>query len=157
MLTRLREAERRGCHVYSLYRCSCGMEKVIRDDSVKRGQISCGCLRGNHLRTHGRSNSLEATMLDRSKTRAKKKGLEHNITIDDIVIPDMCPLLGIPIFQGSGRVCANSPTLDRISSAKGYVKGNVWVVSYRANTIKSDATFEELIQIGRNLSQFTSV
>jgi hypothetical protein len=96
-------------------------------------------------------------MLDRSKTRAKKKGLEHNITIDDIVIPDMCPLLGIPIFQGSGRVCANSPTLDRISSAKGYVKGNVWVVSYRANTIKSDATFEELIQIGRNLSQFTSV
>ena len=105
------------------------------------------------MRTHGRSHTVEAAMLDRSKSRAKKKRFEHNIDIDDIVIPETCPLLNIPIFQGTVTVCPNSPTLDRIDSSKGYVKGNVWVISYRANTIKSDATYDELQLIARNLRE----
>lgn len=89
-------------------------------------------------------------MLDRSKSRAKRKGFEHNITIEDIIIPKNCPLLGIPLFAGKESVCPNSPTLDRIDSSKGYVKGNVWVISYKANTIKSNATLEELEAIAAN-------
>jgi hypothetical protein len=151
MLTRLKDDSRRGCHAYGLYLCSCGTKKIIRDDAVKRGQESCGCLRGVNLRTHGKANTPEANMLDRSKSRAKKKGFEHNITLDDINIPEFCPLLGIPLFAGQNSVCPNSPTLDRIDSAKGYVKGNVWVISYKANTIKSNATIEELEAIASKL------
>lgn len=90
-------------------------------------------------------------MLERSRSRARKKGFEHNIDIDDIFIPKVCPLLGIPLFQGKDCVIPNSPTLDRIDSSKGYVKGNVWVISYKANTIKNNATVEELEQIARKL------
>lgn len=93
-------------------------------------------------------------MLNRSKSRAKKKGFEHNIDLDDISIPDKCPLLGIPIFKGESSVQENSPTLDRIDSSKGYVKGNVWVISYKANTIKSNATPEELLAIATRLTEF---
>lgn len=150
MLTRLRDDSKQGCHTYGLYLCNCGNKKIIRDDAVKRGQESCGCLRGVHLRTHGKANTPEANMLDRSKSRAKRKGFEHNITIDDISIPEVCPLLGIPLFMGKNGVCPNSPTLDRIDSTKGYIKGNVWVISYKANTIKSNATLEELETIASN-------
>ena len=90
-------------------------------------------------------------MLDRSKSRARKKGFEHNIELDDIVIPETCPLLGIRLYKGSESVGPNSPTLDRIDSSQGYIKGNVWVISYRANTIKNDATIEELELIARGL------
>lgn len=151
MLTRLRDDSRRGCHTYGFYQCDCGIKKVIRDDAVNRGQISCGCQRGVNLKTHGRAHTPEAYMLDRSKSRARKKGFEHTITIDDIVIPDKCPLLGIPLFPGQGGVCPNSPTLDRIDSSKGYIKDNVWVISYKANTIKNNATLSELEAITTNL------
>lgn len=154
MLKRLREAPKRGTHRYSLYRCHCGNTKVIRDDCVRNGQMSCGCGRGQNLITHGRSNTIEANMLDRSKSRAKRKGFEHNIDINDIVIPEVCPLLGIPLFAGNGSVGPNSPTLDRIDSSKGYIKGNVWVISYKANTIKSNATPEELTLIATRLTEF---
>ena len=156
MLERLSEAFRKGCHVYALYRCHCGVEKIIRDDAVKsNNQQSCGCERGAHLRTHGRSSSVEAYMVDRSKSRAKRKGFEHSITIEDIHIPDNCPLLGIPLFPGTnGKVCPNSPTLDRIDSSKGYTPENIWVISYKANTIKSNATPEELLTIATRLAEF---
>jgi hypothetical protein len=65
----------------------------------------------------------------------------------DIVIPACCPLLGIPLFQMRGRAGPNSPSLDRIDPTKGYVPGNVWVISWRANQIKPDATLQELKQI----------
>lgn len=38
----------------------------------------------------------------------------------------------------------NSPSLDRMIPALGYVASNVRVISYRANAIKRDATLDEL-------------
>lgn len=153
MLKRLKNASRVR---YSVYECSCGVVKEIRDDAVKSGQQSCGCMRGKNLITHGKSNTQEVYMLDRSKSRAKKKGFEHTITIEDIHIPEVCPLLGIPLFPGIGGVCPNSPTLDRIDSSKGYTPDNIWVISYKANTIKSNATPEELLTIATRLAEFVA-
>jgi hypothetical protein len=83
-------------------------------------------------------------MWSRAKYRAKQKGLEFNITKEDIVIPDTCPLLGIPM---------QSASLDRIDPSKGYIKGNVWVISNRANTLKNDATLSELKTLVENLTK----
>ena len=62
----------------------------------------------------------------------------------------MCPLLNIPIDWKSPYKHPSTPSLDRIDSSKGYIKGNVQWVSFRANTIKNDATPEELLILAQN-------
>lgn len=93
----------------------------------------------------------EAKLVWNSKNRAKKKGFDFNIDVSDIILPEFCPLIGIPLYSKGGVIIDNSPSLDRIDSKKGYVKGNVWVISHKANTMKSDATLEELELLVNNL------
>jgi hypothetical protein len=83
-------------------------------------------------------NNPEKRMLARAKYRAKQKGLEFNIDISDINIPEVCPVMGIPLVVKSGvpGPAKNSPSLDRIDNSKGYIKGNVRVISAAANTQK---------------------
>lgn len=85
--------------------------------------------------------------------RAKYRGIPFGITAADIPMPTHCPLLGIELkYTGSsGHRPPNTATLDRIVCAKGYVKGNVAVISHRANRIKSDASFAELEMLVSNL------
>lgn len=89
-------------------------------------------------------------LLYAARNRAKQNGLECTITVDDIVIPEFCPALGIKLEPriGAGRSnreeIGSSPSLDRIDNSKGYVPGNVAVISLRANMIKTDATAAEL-------------
>jgi hypothetical protein len=80
-------------------------------------------------------------MLHHATYRAKKLGLDFNITREDIIVPDICPLLDIPIFiSPTGKPCANSPTLDRVDNSKGYVKGNIRVISHKGNSLKREHT-----------------
>lgn len=83
--------------------------------------------------------------------RANQKGLEYTIVQSDILWPTHCPLLGLTLNYFANKNGADSPSIDRIDSQKGYTKENVWVISKRANTIKSDATLEELEAITKNL------
>ena len=71
-------------------------------------------------------------------------GYEFNLSVDDIQIPEICPVLGIPVFVVDGVMGDNSPSLDRLDPSKGYVKGNVNVISWRANNLKKDASTDEL-------------
>lgn len=94
--------------------------------------------------------------------RAKKRGTEFTISIEDVeaVDSDVCPYLGIDIKRypntaGGGRVGGASQrpdakSLDRIDSAKGYVPGNIIVCSWRANKLLSDATAAEMALIAMN-------
>ena len=75
--------------------------------------------------------------------------MEHTLTYEDIVIPDTCPALGIPLHREDRDTWMNAPSLDRIDNAIGYVPGNVVVVSRRANLLKKDATLEELQAIAK--------
>ena len=93
------------------------------------------------------SPSPEKAILSRSRSRAKAKGVPFSLTYLDIVIPDRCPILGIKLERGLNDGLDNSPSLDRIVPALGYVPGNVQVISNRANRIKSDSTPEELARI----------
>jgi hypothetical protein len=86
-------------------------------------------------------------MINAARQRAKKKSLDFDITVDDIEIPEMCPVLGIPLIKGDGRLTENSPTIDRIDNTKGYIKGNVMVISHRANNIKNSSTIKEIEMI----------
>ncbi len=91
--------------------------------------------------------SVARTLLRNSKYRAKRDGLRHTLTLSDIAVPSHCPVLGVRLKTSSGRAGPNSPSLDRIDSSKGYVPGNVVVVSWRANEVKKDASLEELERI----------
>jgi len=97
--------------------------------------------------TRVKGESVERKMLRRAKGRAKEKGVEFNLTLDDVLVPTHCPVLGIELKMHKGRSGGNpnSPALDRIDNNKGYVKDNVMVMSHLANMMKSSATTEQMI------------
>jgi hypothetical protein len=89
----------------------------------------------------------ESKMFARAKARAKKNNLEFDIEVKDIKIPIICPILGTILQSKVGKPGGqnNSPALDRIDSSKGYIKGNIRVISHLANMMKSCATNQELL------------
>ena len=95
--------------------------------------------------------NIPAYLLRVAKSRAKKRGIEFSISVEDIVVPYVCPVLGIDLICGFGTSDRpggnwNSPSLDRIDNTKGYVKGNVQVISHLANSMKSVATEQQLLK-----------
>lgn len=91
----------------------------------------------------------KSRMLRSARQRAREKGIEFRLTEEDIVIPEICPVLGIPLTRYSGNRSGGSPTLDRRDNSLGYVPGNVFVISHRANRLKADSTIEEILAIAR--------
>lgn len=87
--------------------------------------------------------------LNNIRRRCKVKGIPFNLTLEDLVIPAVCPVLGIPLVKRQGRFADSSPSVDRIIPDIGYLKGNVQIISYRANRIKCHATLDELRKIVR--------
>lgn len=83
----------------------------------------------------------EKAALNNARYRAKKFGLPFNITLEDIVIPDICPVLGVPIVMERGS--EYGPSIDRVVPEKGYVKGNIAIMSRRANVLKNNMTTNE--------------
>lgn len=70
-------------------------------------------------------------------------GLPFSIEVGSLLIPSLCPVLGIPLIVG-GKRSPNSPSLDRIEPSRGYVPGNVRIISDRANRLKSNRPLEVL-------------
>lgn len=150
--TVLRQGSRIKNHGYWLCRCICGTEREVSLSNLRQIEStqsvgSCGCLKKETLVTHNTTHGLSGTVVSalfwQAKSRAKKRGLEFSITMADVVVPDICPLLEIPIHKKGYIQTDNSPSLDRIDSSLGYVPGNVQVISQKANTIKSTSTFYE--------------
>ena len=83
-------------------------------------------------------------MLISARQRARRTNVPFSITESDITIPENCPCFGIPLVQNKGKTCPGSATLDQIVAGKGYVSGNIQVISLKANTMKSNATRTEL-------------
>lgn len=98
-------------------------------------------------RRPGPTSDHRRKLLTWARYRAKKKGIEFDLTVDDLVIPAFCPVLGIPLERGVGAPGDNSPTIDRLDSRRGYVKGNVLVVSNLANRIKNSANLDNLLRV----------
>lgn len=123
----------------------------LRFDVTNTGR-ACRCrVCENARHASAKKSDLRLQMFYGAKHRAKKAGLEFSITLEDIKIPETCPVLGIPIYTsvGSGKgitpkILENSPSLDRIDNSKGYTPDNVKVISLRANVLKKDATLQEI-------------
>jgi hypothetical protein len=99
------------------------------------------------LQGEWRKKNPAKTMVSSAKKRAKLKGIPFSITYEDVVVPDVCPILNIPlrVNQTGETYTKNSPTLDRIVPELGYVSGNIQCISHLANVMKNCATREELL------------
>jgi len=117
---------------------------LVRDQVSRTNQSSIDETGLSYQTAYRRKNRAKA-MLHSAKYRAKIKFIEFSITIDDVAIPERCPVFGF--LLDTGLNCGRSdysPSLDRINNNLGYIKGNVLVVSWLANRIKNDATPEQL-------------
>lgn len=140
-------------------------QRKDKRESAKQNNLCTVCLKRppekNILtckQCHDRANRLQKKyrnkeeyprllLLSNAKTRSKQFNLPFDLCIDDIVIPNICPILGIPLKAGNNNHLPSSPSLDRIIPELGYVRGNVCVISYKANQMKSDLTREILLKL----------
>ena len=84
-------------------------------------------------------------MLMLARSRAKRFSIPFNISKEDLVLPEYCPILKLELRVAENKVAPSSPSLDRIIPELGYVKNNVQIISHKANTMKSNATIAELL------------
>ena len=85
-------------------------------------------------------------ILSSIRYRAKELGVEFNLTTEDIIIPEVCPILKEPFDLTCVAKSRNAPTIDRIRARGGYVRGNVQVISWYANRLKSDCDDPEIFE-----------
>lgn len=108
----------------------------------------------NHLHYERDRNRIKRTTIDgyknqwlaKIKSKCKKHNIPFNLTIEDFVIPEYCPVLNIKLNcnHGHSGFFSDSPSIDRIIPELGYIKGNIRIISNRANLLKNNATIEEL-------------
>ena len=85
-----------------------------------------------------------------ARNRAKKKNVPFDITVDYIVsiLTPKCPVYGTEFqWVGNKKILPTSASLDRIDPAKGYVKGNLVIISSKANNIKSAYRAADLYKV----------
>ncbi|MBO6282806.1 MAG: hypothetical protein J6M63_02625, partial [Pseudobutyrivibrio sp.] len=91
----------------------------------------------------------------KAKDRALKYGMDFDIEEADIVIPDMCPILEVPLEFGTKGNYEYTPSIDRIDNSKGYVKGNIQIISKKANSMKNSASLDELRKFCKNVLRYS--
>ena len=138
-------------------RANAGMCVACARPSVE-GKVHCAeCAEAQRARQFERRSTPEGRihgLLIRAKHRARARGIPFDLAVEDLLpIPIVCPVLGVRLAFNGGRMKRNSPSLDRMRPALGYVRGNVRVISQRANELKRDATADELEAVARYARQ----
>lgn len=148
---------RRGCGWVSWKcRCTCGNVKSVLAVTLQTGRTG-GCAecykpaKKTYTGRKGQPINRLYRLFVGARQRAKREGTEFSVYWKDFTVPEVCPLLGIPLYFGNKSFLSNNPSIDRIDPNKGYICGNVWIISWRANMIKSNASIEELEMLAINL------
>lgn len=107
-----------------------------------------------YARTRRRNNGIGWSIWHSAKNRAKRNNILFTITAEDVIVPELCPILNIPLISDPDYIIKNNlkgqfnipnyPSIDRIVPKLGYVKENIIVISWRANNLKRDASLQEL-------------
>lgn len=97
-----------------------------------------------------KNTSLELKIWGRAKRRAGLASLPFNIEVSDILIPDVCPVFLVPFIVGDTNWAAS---VDRLIPELGYTKGNIYIISNRANRLKNDFTLEEFDMIKKYMEE----
>lgn len=125
----------------------CGEEKHINffpihpDCKLGVDQSRCKVCKNKESRASYHNSSRERKILNRARSRATSRNIEFNLSIVDIEVPEICPVLG--------TLLNDDFSIDRLNPDKGYVKENINIISLRANIVKGDATLEELESVVR--------
>lgn len=135
--------------------CRCGVVRdVCRNSLISNISHSCGCFsKGKNSSNYKHGESVKGKwttrygMWTRAKERAKRLKLTFDLELEDVIVPEICPVLGTKLEVGKEWVHDRSPSIDRIVPNKGYTKDNCIVVSCRSNRIKNNATIEELEKV----------
>ena len=141
-----------------LIKCSvCNIEKEDIEFNRVKGKCNPCCYSQEYnkikeLMGHPETGEivyLKKVILSKAKKRSKKKNLEFNLTLSDLINikNNTCPILGHEILYKSGIDNKRSASLDRIDPNKGYVPGNVKIVSYEGNSLKNRNNFNSAINM----------
>jgi hypothetical protein len=86
-------------------------------------------------------------LFNAAKKRAKDNNIDFNLELDDIILPLKCPILGIELVFNTDKAKDNSYSIHRIDPNKGYIKSNIQIISFKANTIKNNASLTEIEKV----------
>ena len=135
---------------YWLCKCDCGNTLIATTGNLnfyprnQRGGCRACSPKRNQYRLGRHKATPEYTLWEKARLRARRKGVPFDIAPEDVIIPETCPLLGIKLEHQKGAWGGSTPSLDRKVPSMGYVRGNTWVVSFRANLLKNNASRKEL-------------
>jgi len=86
------------------------------------------------------------------RNSAMQRNLDYNLQIEDFDLPEFCPLLGTKLNYNGKPNDPYNASIDRIDNTKGYIKGNVIVISRKANQMKNSGTLDELLTFASNIN-----
>jgi transposase len=101
-------------------------------------------------------NAAKRNAFENKARNARRGKWEFTIAMTDIEWPSHCPVLGIELDWFSPCRTEGSPSFDRIDPSKGYIPGNVAIISWRANRIKNDGTADEHAKIAGWMSNLST-
>lgn len=101
-----------------------------------------GSLLWNNSAISDREHNPLQVLLNSAKWRAKQKGIPFKIKLHDLRIPNVCPYLKTPFIRNT----MYAMSLDQVNPGKGYIKGNVEIISRKANAMKNNASVQELLE-----------
>jgi DNA-binding TFAR19-related protein (PDSD5 family) len=132
--------------------CMCEAQRIWRakHPELKRKQSQQWYKKNQGYISQRKFRDPKTYMLRSIKQSAARRNLDFNLTTEDIEIPELCPVLKIPLYFTVGKRTDNTPSVDRVDSSQGYTRKNIKIISWKANRLKSNATTEEL----RNLLEY---
>jgi hypothetical protein len=140
--------------------------KVIRDKKARKEFEKLQEWRKRKWGTEDKTTVEDLYWIQRTKFKAKRSnarniGDKWEIEFGDIEWPTHCPILGMELnYYAQGNRVESSPSFDQIMPGRGYVVGNVQIISWRANRLKNNGTWEEHLKIAeymKNLEQGSCV
>ena len=119
-------------------------KRKAQNDRYTEGHIDLIRTKGLRSKRKWKVRNPELALLASAKNNAKTSGREFTITADDIVIPTHCPILGVRLTPVGTSPRTFNASIDRLDNTKGYVPGNIFIISWQANVWKGARTVEQV-------------